>query len=325
MRAQPDIPSIWAAEVSPLSTPLKEYPRPQMVRGRGAVARMRETGDPENWFNLNGLWEWEPAVDMSPPFGKKLSFSILVPFPVESCLSGVAPRSSSEIVTKMWYRLVFDTVKTNGTRTLLHFGAVDWQTTAYLNGRMLGNHTGGYDGFTFELELRPTGNELLLFVYDPSDGGNQPNGKQRISAIDDPGGDTYTPSSGIWQTVWIESVPEVYISHLKINQASTSEVSVRAELSAPSTSSCALRSLLFHVLDRTGTVVANSSAKSCETVTITIPEAHTWSPRSAYLYDLEVSMVGGDKVLAYFGLRTFSLGDGHKVKRPLLNGEFTFL
>jgi hypothetical protein len=203
-----DIPSKWASEVSADKTPLVAYPRPQMVRG-GAISNttsfeeLRDTGDASSWTNLNGLWQWEPAMDKTPPIGKTLSGSILVPFPVESCLSGVAPAKSADIVKQMWYRLTFDATRhssesVTGGKTLLHFGAIDWQSAVYLNGKLLGNHTGGYDGFDYDVSdsIKTTGNELLVYAFDPSDGGVQPNGKQKISAIDNPGGDTYTPSSG---------------------------------------------------------------------------------------------------------------------------------
>ena len=114
-----------------------------------------------------------------------------------------------------------------------------WQV--FLNGAFLGNHSGGYDGFSFEVALRPTGNELLVYVFDPSDSGAQPNGKQRISAIDSPGGDTYTPSSGIWQTVWLEAVPATYISALKIDQASTTAVTVTVEVASSAVGGCGCR------------------------------------------------------------------------------------
>ena len=138
-------------------------PRPQMVRGtaHASLSRFRDTGDNSTWQNLNGLWEWEKASASSDPkFGRPLNGSILVPFPVESCLSGVAPASSAEIVQHMWYRLPFTMNGSNGVgstnrvpqRTLLHFGAIDWQSAVYLNGKKLlntdkqMNHTGGYSG-----------------------------------------------------------------------------------------------------------------------------------------------------------------------------------
>ena len=339
---QADIPSKWAAQVTADTTPLTAYPRPQMVRGGSD----RDTGDPRVWTNLNGLWEWEPTTTTTPPFGKTLGGSILVPFPVESCLSGVAPSDSASIVKQMWYRLVFDAATTGGAaaggKTLLHFGAVDWRTSVYLNGELLGNHTGGYDGFSFEVSLKPSGNELLVYAFDPSDSGAQPNGKQRISAIDSPGGDTYTPSSGIWQTVWLEAVPSTYIASLKIDQAFAASVDVTVKLSSckcaegddasPSSPSPPSSPISLAVVDAAGKTVSTGTATCCKATSLAVPGAHLWSPTAPYLYDLKVSLdsdaEGGgaaDEVLAYFGLRTFALGDGPKGKRPLLNGNFTFL
>eukprot|EP01062_Namystynia_karyoxenos_P066681 TRINITY_DN60603_c0_g1_i1.p1 TRINITY_DN60603_c0_g1~~TRINITY_DN60603_c0_g1_i1.p1 ORF type:complete len:745 (+),score=215.99 TRINITY_DN60603_c0_g1_i1:80-2236(+) len=299
-----DIPTKWAAEVDPAKTPLTAYPRPQMVRGAsGDAAQLRDHGDPSNWHNLNGLWEWEPANSTTPPFGKTLSSALLVPFPVESCLSGNAPATSKAIVKEMWYRLSFDFTAPAQTQTLLNFGAVDWQTSVYLNGAFLGNHTGGYDGFNFDITqgLKPTDNELLVYVYDPSDEGVQPNGKQRISAIDSPGGDTYTPNSGIWQTVWLESVPQgTYIQSLKINQASASAVTVTA------VSSGAASPVSFEVA-LAGKTVAKASGTLGQPTVIAVPGAQLWHPDSPTLYDLRVT-AGADSVLAYFGLRTFVLG-----------------
>lgn len=293
-----------------------------MVRGNGAVTTaLRDTGDADTWTNLNGLWEWEKASSDTPAFGQTLSGSILVPFPVESCLSGVAPQKSADIVKEMWYRLTFDRSQTS-SRTLLHFGAVDWQTTVYLNKQMLGNHTGGYDGFSFDIthHLQTNDNELLIYVHDPSDSGHQPNGKQKISAIDKPGGDTYTPNSGIWQTVWLESVATSYVQALKIDQASLSTATVTAYLAGSSSGA----QLTFKVQDG-GKIVAQGTAASGQALSLEVPApAKLWSPESPHLYDLIVSS-GEDKVVSYFGLRTFALGKEHGVARPLLNDEFTFM
>ena len=210
-----DIPTKWAQNVNPAKweTPLNKYPRPQMVRLTNNTNTnhdsLRDEGDDTTWTNLNGLWQWEPTTAqglLSPPFQKELNRSILVPFPVESCLSG-APQaqSSDQIVQHMFYRLLFDQNKDFSSSTILHFGAVDWQSSVFLNGVLLGNNTGGYNGFSFDIteHLKPSKNELIVYVFDPSDSGDQPNGKQRLSATNSPGGDTYTPSSGIWQTVWM--------------------------------------------------------------------------------------------------------------------------
>lgn len=330
-----DIPSRWADQANASSTPWVAYPRPQMARGSAATfTALRDHGDPSVWTNLNGLWEWEAAAAGSPPpVGKTLGGSILVPFPVESCLSGVAPNTSASIVTDMWYRLTFDAERTTtagpGTlaaagATLLHFGAIDWQSSVYLNGVRLGNHTGGYDGFSYDVtaHLRATGNELLVYAHDPSDSGKQPNGKQRITAIDRPGGDTYTPSSGIWQTVWLEAVPAQHIANMKLNQASTSELVVNVTVAGAANQAPVV--VGFRVTDATGKQVGTASGVSGSSVTIAIPSARLWSPSSPYLYNLEAS-IPGDSVVSYFGLRTFELGDGPKGKRPLLNGNYTFM
>jgi hypothetical protein len=188
---------------------LPEYPRPQMAR-------------PESTYqNLNGLWQFQPANPTDhPPFGHTLSENILVPFPVESCLSGIG-----ETYKYLWYRLVFNRPSGfSSGKILIHFGAVDWQSSVWINQQFIGNHTGGYDHFSYDITnaISATNNELIVYVYDPSDDGYQPNGKQRISAINNPGGDTYTPSSGIWQTVWLENVPTEYISNIRIRADTTS-------------------------------------------------------------------------------------------------------
>ena len=328
-----DIPSKWAAEVSadPSNPPLPAYPRPQMVRGPPGADTdvLRDVGDATNWHNLNGLWEWErstPGGGATPPFGKTLGGSILVPFPVESCLSGVAPNASKDIVMDMWYRLSFDAARTSiaaAGATILHFGAIDWQASVYMNGALLGHHTGGYDGIDFDVtaHLKPHGNELLVFAHDPSDSGAQPNGKQRVSAIDSPGGDTYTPSSGIWQTVWLEAVPATYIESLVINQGSMTTVVV-----TPTISGAKDTTVKYTVVDTNGKTVATGNGGGGASTAITVPNAKMWSTSSPHLYDLHITLESGDTVIAYFGLRKVSLGAGGKVSatRPLLNGKFTF-
>ena len=156
-----DIVTRWGATVDPaVAAPLLEYPRPQLVRGRGGAS---------SWMNLNGLWQWEPASGVNgtasgpPPFGRRLNRSILVPFPPESCLSGIRENHAY-----MWYRLVFDAAGLSSAPARLHFGAIDWQSKVWLNGELLGSHTGGYDGFSFEAALAAKGNELLVYAHDPS-------------------------------------------------------------------------------------------------------------------------------------------------------------
>jgi hypothetical protein len=231
----------------------------------------------------------------------------------------------------MYYRLVFD-APTVGARTLLHFGAVDWQTSVYLNGGLLGNHTGGYDGFSFDVTgaLRLSGNELLLHVFDPSDSGSQPQGKQKQGAVSNPGwpplngshihgkcpqcnwfatfGIVYTPSLGVWQTPWIESVPSRYIDAVRISQASQTAVTVNVSMAGGATTADARAAVSFRVMDGP-VLVAAGSGKVGVAIAIVVPAAKLWSPASPHLYDLEVRLAGGDVVTSYFGLRTFALPD----------------
>lgn len=297
-----DMPSKWGAAVSADKQPLPEFPRPMMVRSNGEISPslLRDVGA-DNWQNLNGLWQWEKAYNNTPPFNKDLTGSILVPFPVESCLSGVAPKKSTDIVVNMWYRLTFKVAVEASHLLHLHFEAVDWQTTVYINGKKVGNHTGGYDRFSFDVTQYVTGdtNELLLYVFDPSDLGSQPNGKQRITAISQPGSDTYTPSSGIWQTVWLEQVPTAHISALYHANDLTS-VTVLANVEGG-------QDVSYAVMDDSK-VVATGTGKSGAAVTIKIPSPKLWSMDTPNLYDLKVTS-GSDVVMSYFGLRTYALGD----------------
>lgn len=354
--ASSESPTRWAGQVSPFRTPLAEYPRPMMVRST-VHPPDRTRGDPLSWTSLNGLWEWEPdqlPAGSAPPFGKVLGRAILVPFPVESCLSGVAPNSSKGIVRRMWYRLVLNLLPGPATapRTLLHFEAVDWQAELWANGNMIANHTGSSDRFSVDLtdaivatSSGTTGSEwpcphpgggtpshlgapveLLLRVFDPSDEGAQPNGKQRISAISSPGGDTYTPSSGIWQPVWIEHVPASYVSGVRIGADAAGVVTADAALiqgGAP------VERVMYEVLSANGKVLASASAPPGASVSMYVPSPRLWSPASPILYDLRVR-AGNDTVFSYFGMRTFEVALPHQeapggIVRPILNGRPIFL
>src|SRR6266576_1777631 len=188
----------WAKDVSPRNAH-PEYPRPQMVR--------------KDWRNLNGLWDVAITTQDAP---KPAAFAqqILVPFPVESALSGVMKAVGEN--DRIWYRRAFDTPRSwIGRRLLLHFGAVDFDASVWVNGKHAGQHRGGYDSFSFDITdlLTQSGqNELVVAVSDPTDAGTQPRGKQ----VRKPHSIWYTPTSGIWQTVWLEPVNASYIKDLKI-------------------------------------------------------------------------------------------------------------
>jgi len=188
------IQSPWASQVSS-SHPLPEYPRPQMVRTQ--------------WQNLNGLWDYAiTAWDAAAP--TYYQGKILVPFPIESALSGVKKALLPK--QRLWYHTTFKA--TPKQRTLLHFGAVDWKATVYLNGHNLGAHLGGYNHFSYDITtfLKPDNNELIVSVYDPTSQGNNPHGKQSLY----PRKILYTACSGIWQTVWLETVPDTYITRFTL-------------------------------------------------------------------------------------------------------------
>ena len=187
----------WAKQVSPENV-WQEYPRPQMTRS--------------DWKNLNGLWEYA-IRSLGEKQPTKWDGEILVPFAVESALSGVAKSVKPD--ERLWYRRKFPkpSIPEDG-RLLLHFGAVDWQCTVWVNGEKIGEHEGGFDPFSFDITdaLREGDNEIVLAVWDPTDTGTQPRGKQVLK----PHGIWYTAVTGIWQTVWLEPVPSEHIRSLKI-------------------------------------------------------------------------------------------------------------
>ncbi len=298
----------WARDVSPDKV-LPEYPRPQLVR--------------RDWLNLNGLWQLAFAKQgEAPPLGKELAGRILVPFPVESALSGVMKQAD-----RLWYRRTFTVPKEWARRrVLLHFGAVDWETTVWVNGKKLGVHRGGYDPFHFDITdaLKGTGpQELVVGVFDPSDHGPQPRGKQ----VNKPGGIFYTPVTGIWQTVWLEPVNAGgHITGLKIRtDIDRGEVTVGVDLSKTLGNSA----FKVEVLDG-DKVIAQAQGLDYQNK-IKIPSAKLWTPDTPHLYGLRVSVSGmkltsgSDRVESYFGMRKISVGkDERGITRLLLNNQFVF-
>ena len=192
----------WASKITPDNV-WSDYPRPQMVRS--------------NWKNLNGLWDYAilhrmPRERVTPI---KYRGKILVPFSIESSLSGVGKELLP--VEILWYRTRFDVSKWKDKDVILHFGAVDYRSTLYINGQEVGTHVGGNDPFSYNITPFLNGEkklqELELSVWDPTDTGTQPRGKQTLR----PRGIWYSAVSGIWQTVWLEAVEKTYIKQININ------------------------------------------------------------------------------------------------------------
>ncbi|MFJ3990933.1 PA14 domain-containing protein [Streptomyces sp. NPDC090032] len=295
----------WADEVGPKNAH-PEYPRPQLTR--------------DAWQNLNGEWQFAAAKSGDkPPVGKQLGEKILVPYPVESQLSGIERHED-----RMWYRRTF-TVPAgwkvgDGKRLQLNFGAVDWQSEVYVNGTKVAEHKGGYDKFSADVTdaLKPgRTQELIVGVYDPTDaqgGENPPVGKQRL----DPSGIWYTPSSGIWQTVWMESVAADHAADLKITpdvaagKATVEAKGVRDGVPVTATAYDGKRK------------VATASGVTGAPLTLKIDKAHLWSPDDPFLYNLKVN-VGKDSVGSYFGMRSISVEKVNGTPRTLLNGKPVFM
>lgn len=318
----------WANEVSPTNV-LAEYPRPQLVRSK--------------WQNLNGIWDYAITDKTNEQKPNKWDGKILVPFCLESALSGVMKPLKPD--QRLWYRRTFSVPKDwNGNRILLHFGAVDWQTTVFLNNHELGEHRGGYDSFTFDItKFLKQGEiqELVVSVWDPTDAGWQLRGKQTLH----PGGAAYTACSGIWQTVWLEPVPQgsietlhavpdiaAHILKLKVTARTpveTTEVVVTVSESGKTiaTANGTLGSELTKgVRENLAWYKARMIWVSTD-ITIPMPSAKLWTPDSPVLYDLIVQLKAADgslfdTVQSYVGMRTIAVGkDERGIPRPLLNGK----
>lgn len=309
--------STWTKQTAPVMTPWgeqltadnvwQEYPRPSMKR--------------QEWMNLNGVWKYFKRTSINYDYERNASsFSkaILVPFPVESALSGIMDKSysSNRRATHMYRRTFTLPDAFSDKNVLLHFGAVDWRCYIYVNGQLAGTHDGGSVPFALDITsfLKESGTqELQVAVWDPTDGG-QPNGKQSVS----PSGIWYTPNSGIWQTVWLEPVSPTHIeSYEPIPDIDNSTVSIKVKTSEP----C---SVTLTVKDGGNTIVEQTGA-SDQTFTLAIPSAKLWSPDEPNLYDLEITAKEQgqevDKVTGYFGMRKFSRAmiDGHPA--VLLNNK----
>ena len=259
----------WGENLDPTSVH-QEYPRPQMIR--------------EDWKNLNGMWNYA-ITSADVPDAECIDGQILVPFAVESALSGVGRKVNAD--EALWYEREFTLpCGWKGQRILLHFGAVDWYAAVYVDGKFAGEHKGGYTPFSFDItDLLAKGRRhtVKLKVIDTTDKSWQPRGKQ----ISEPYGVWYTAVTGIWQTVWMEPVPAAHVnSYLAVSDIDKAELKVNVEAVLESGDICKV------VLLDGGKEVA--SAEGTEVV-LSVPDMKLWSPDSPALYDLEISVVRDGK------------------------------
>ena len=279
----------WGAALD-RSCPLPEYPRPQLRR--------------ESFYNLNGVWDY--AITASGDEPEVWDGEIVVPFSPEAPLSGAARGPAKDEF--LHYRRSFtlpDGFRKD--RVLLHFGAVDQIAEVFVNGVSAVKHSGGYWPFSADITslLREGENVLCVTVRDNADDPTFAYGKQRYKR----GGMWYTAQSGIWQTVWLESVPEVHIVSLRITPE-FDDARVRIELETAGESRAAIT---CDVRGEDGSFVAGSWAKGGVCV-VPLPDFHAWTPDDPYLYALDITC-GEDHVESYFAMRKFSYVEhnGHKV------------
>lgn len=279
--------------------PLPEYPRPQLRRN--------------SYLNLNGIWEY--AITKTAEKPAAMQGEIVVPFSPETPLSGVGHILQPD--EYLWYRrsVTLPEGFFQGGRLLLHFGAVDLCCTVWVNGQEAGSHTGGYLPFALDVTELIEGDAftLELRVTDPTDTGSLSRGKQRLKNT----GIWYTPQSGIWQTVWMECVPENYLRSLRITpKPEENAVHIRLEADDPAMAAV--------TICRDGGIIAEGQTDENGESTLTIPaeELRLWSPEEPFLYDVAITLAGSDKVESYFGMRAFGIGKDEKgLPRLLLNGK----
>jgi len=297
----------WAEKVDP-ANPLPEYPRPMLVR--------------EQWLNLNGLWNYSILPKGNPVPGK-FDGKILVPFPVESSLSGVQLPVGAK--NELWYSRTFTVPASwKNKHVILNFGAVDWKADVWINRIKAGSHKGGYTPFCFDITpllVADMEQEIIVRVWDPADDGFQPRGKQ----VTRPGGIWYTSVTGIWQSVWLEPVGENRITGIKaIPDIDQGTVSVTVNVDQPVTGALAEVKVLEN-----GKIIGRAKALPGEEALIGLPSVRLWSPESPFLYDMEVTLLQNGKpvetVASYFGMRKISVRyDASGVQRIQLNNKDCF-
>uniref|UniRef100_UPI0040481B27 glycoside hydrolase family 2 protein n=2 Tax=Algoriphagus sp. TaxID=1872435 RepID=UPI0040481B27 len=297
----------WTDQVNP-ANPLPEYPRPQLVRN--------------SWQNLNGQWDYAILPKGTAPEGA-FQGKITVPFAVESLLSGVQKTVGPD--QELWYerQLELSLNRTN-KRVLLHFGAVDWEAEVWVNGIRAGSHQGGFDGFSIDISdllIKGEKQTIRVRVWDPSDAGPQPRGKQ----VQNPKGIWYTPVTGIWQTVWLEAVP---IQHITAVTSRTDWENKNLIFTPEIQSNRQDLTVQISVTDTQG-FSETKSAKVGEPIQIHVPNPKPWSPGAAFLYPVSIKLYQGknllDEAQSYAAFRDIRMAkdvNGHQ--RMLLNGVEVF-
>ena len=297
----------WASQID-VNNVLPEYPRPIMERSQ--------------WQNLNGLWNYA-ILPVGKPTPTSFDGKILVPFPVESSLSGVQKRLGGD--NELWYQREFS-VPSNwkNNKVLLHFGAVDWKADVWVNDIKVGQHTGGYTPFSFDITpaLKNGTNKLVVKAWDGTDQGFQPRGKQ----VNNPHGIWYTPVSGIWQTVWLEPVPEKHIENIKITPDIDKNIITVEAFTNESLSSDRVE---VKVMDGSRVVATGQSINNQPVQVEMSANPKLWSPDDPFLYNLEVTVTNGskqlDKVKSYTAMRKYSTKrDENGIVRLQLNNKDLF-
>ncbi|MDQ6938116.1 MAG: glycoside hydrolase family 2, partial [Actinomycetota bacterium] len=314
----------WTPKPAPLSTPwtdqvgpdnaLPEYPRPQLARPSAAAPR---------WMNLNGVWQYAAAgATSAAPIGQSLPQRILVPYPIESALSGIQQHSDY-----MYYRRTFtvpSSYRRHGQHVRLNFGAVSHEAAVWVNGELVGSHSGGYDAFSIDITAAlfdgAGRQEIVVGVHAPVDGATIPVGKQRLQ----PGGIFYTAASGIWQTVWLEPVPATNIAALTATpDLATSTMQVTTRISGDPH-----RAVVRVKILKGRRTVATASGAAGAPLTLALPHPRLWSPADPFLYTIAASVTRKgvtDRVESYAGMRSIGLAVVDGKQRIVLNGKPTFL
>lgn len=296
----------WGEKLDPKNV-LAEYPRPIMER--------------QNWKNLNGLWNYA-ITDTGKRQPANFDGKILVPFAVESSLSGVMKSVGAS--KNLWYNTTF-TLPNNwkGKDILLNFGAVDWKTEVWINDIKVGSHEGGYSPFSFNITsfLTKSAQKITVKVWDPTDQGPQPRGKQ----LNNPNGIWYTPVTGIWQTVWLEPVAKQHIQSIKIlSNIDKSLINI-----TPKVANVGITDLIEVEIMESGKLISSTQVKAGTPMAIPIKKAKLWSPESPFLYQIKVKLLNKgtvlDEVKSYFAMRKLSTGkDKDGIVRLQLNNKNYF-